>query len=92
MFLFYVRRWKSSLVIGGDTPVSGGSAQRGVGWLGGVRWAVSLSKALWVGGPVSFATPDVLCSHPTARGQSKPHHIREREGERERIPDYLKKL
>lgn len=77
------RGGKSSIVIGGDTPVSGGSAQGGVDWVGGVRWAVSLSKALWVGGPVCFATPDLQCSHPTATGQSKPHHVRGRgrEGE-----------
>lgn len=51
----------------------------GVDWVGGVRWAVSLSKALWVGGPVCFAAPDLQCSHPTARGQSRPRHVRERE-------------
>lgn len=31
-------------------------------------------------GPVCFATPELQCSHPTARGQSRPHHIRERGG------------
>lgn len=26
-------------------------------------------------GPVCFATPDLRCSHPTTRGQSKPHRV-----------------
>lgn len=75
VFSFHVWRWK---ILFSDwwRQVS---ALRGVDWVGGVRRAVSLSKALWVGGPVCFATPDLQRSHPTARGQSKPHHARESE-------------
>lgn len=52
----------------------------GVDWeVGGVRSAVSQSKALWVG-PLCFTTLDLHFSHSTTRGQSKPLHIRERGG------------
>lgn len=56
--------------------MTGGDTWGGVGmdWFGGgVRWAVSLSKALWVW--ALFALPPLNCNAPIQPLEGSPDHI-----------------
>lgn len=76
MFFTQIGGGESSSMIGGDNASQGRFCSGGGGeGLGGVvggkgsGWLLSLSKALWVGGPVCFATPDL---QPL---EGSPNHI-----------------